>query len=197
MTPAGTIAEGDRMLLRSRVTRDCLPRFTSSLRSGMSRSSSDHAALNRRPAAVAAAIVLTALAALLEPLASGRTEAGATIVDGDTISIAGERIRILGIDAPESFRSRCENELVLGLKAKERLRDLLDPWTSIRIERNGHDRYGRTLAHVFAGGVNVGDTLLREGYALPYKPGPDAKLARLRTWCGPSAELGDTWRAGS
>ena len=147
--------------------------------------------MNSRPAAVAAAIVLTALAAFLQPLASGRTEAGATIVDGDTISIAGERIRILGIDAPESFRSRCENELMLGLRAKQRLRDLLAPSTSIRIERDGQDRYGRTLADVFAGGVDVGATLLREGYALPYKPGPDAKLARLRTWCGPAAKLSD------
>ena len=36
------------------------------------------------------------------------------IVDGDTSSVGRERIRLLAIDTPETFRSRCENELVLG-----------------------------------------------------------------------------------
>jgi endonuclease YncB( thermonuclease family) len=35
----------------------------------------------------------------------------AVIIDGDTIALGSERIRILNIDAPESFRSRCEREL--------------------------------------------------------------------------------------
>ena len=38
------------------------------------------------------------------------------LVDGDTIAIKRERIRLLGIDTPETFRPRCENELILGLK---------------------------------------------------------------------------------
>ena len=45
----------------------------------------------------------------------------AVIIDGDTIALGDERVRLLNIDAPESFRSRCERELVMGLKAKERL----------------------------------------------------------------------------
>jgi hypothetical protein len=47
------------------------------------------------------------------------------IIDGDTIDVQGERIRILNIDAPESFRSRCEVELKLALRTKERLAQLL------------------------------------------------------------------------
>ena len=54
--------------------------------------------------AVTAAIALTALAGLLEPLASGRAEPAAVIIDA--ISIAGERIRLLDIDAPKSFYCR-------------------------------------------------------------------------------------------
>lgn len=105
------------------------------------------------------------------------------IVDGDTIKIDGTRVRLLDIDAPETYRSRCENELVLGLKAKARLRELVDGGP-VAYEPHGHDRYGRTLAHVLAGGTNVGDVLLAEGLALRYQPGPEAKQERLRTWCG-------------
>jgi hypothetical protein len=45
---------------------------------------------------------------------------------GDTIDIDGVRIRIIQIDTPETFGPRCENELILGRKAKKRLRELLD-----------------------------------------------------------------------
>lgn len=110
------------------------------------------------------------------------------IVDGDTIAIGHERIRILSIDTPETFRSRCENELVLGLQAKERLRELLDSG-DIRIERDGQDRYRRTLANIFVGSIDVGETLIREGHALRYKPGSAAKLRRLQAWCGQDARL--------
>ena len=103
-------------------------------------------------------------------------------------AVGHERIRILSIDTPETFHSRCENELVLGLRAKERLRELLDSG-DIRIERDGQDRYRRTLANVFAGDVDVGETLIREGYALRYEPGGAAKLRRLQVWCGPHARL--------
>jgi hypothetical protein len=46
------------------------------------------------------------------------------IIDGDTIDVRGERIRILNIDAPESFRSRCEAELKLALRTRVRLNKL-------------------------------------------------------------------------
>ena len=53
----------------------------------------------------------------------------------------------------------------------------------------GFDRFGRTLAHVFAGDMNVGETLIEEGHALRYEKGGEAKAARLKVWCGPHAEL--------
>jgi endonuclease YncB( thermonuclease family) len=141
------------------------------------------------PSAIAAALGLTAFAAFLEPAASVRSGADpVVIIDDDTIAVGHERIRLLDIDAPESFHSRCEAELVLGLKAKERLRQLVDGGP-VLIDRHGHDRYGRTLARVTAGGVDVGAQLLAEGLALPYTPGHDAQLARLRSWCGPTARL--------
>ena len=108
--------------------------------------------------------------------------AGVILIDGDTIDVDGTRIRVLEIDTPETFRPRCENELVLGLKAKARLRELLDSGP-VTFAAKGHDRYGRTLAHVYAGEVDVGRKLLDEGFALPWRPGPIAKAERLAAWC--------------
>ena len=118
--------------------------------------------------------------------------ASINIIDGDTLSIDGTRIRIVEIDTPETYKSRCENELVLGLKAKERLRALVDQGP-VHYEANGTDRYGRTLARVYidldSGPVDVGETLMTEGFALPYRPGAEDKLRRLQVWCGQDAKL--------
>lgn len=111
----------------------------------------------------------------------------AVIIDGDTVSIDRERIRILNIDAPESRGARCEAELVAGLKAKERLAQLLRAGdiTIRRCDgRRCQDRYGRTLARLESGGRDVGEVLVREGLALPWASGPGARQARVIYWCG-------------
>ena len=135
--------------------------------------------------AASALAAFAAVSALTVPAA-----ANVNIVDGDTVKIDGVTIRLVEIDTPETFRSRCEHELVLGLAAKARLRELLDAG-AVTYEPAGIDRYRRTLARVFAGSVDVGERLLAEGHALRYQPGAAAKLTRLRAWCGPKAQLGD------
>lgn len=105
------------------------------------------------------------------------------IIDGDTVDYRGERIRILNIDAPESFRSRCDAELQLALRTKERLAALLRAGPA-DIQRDGHDRYRRTLARLAVREGDVGRILVREGLALPWQEGRDAKEARLQRWCG-------------
>ncbi len=118
--------------------------------------------------------------------------ANLNIIDGDTLSIDGIRIRIVQIDTPETYKSRCEKEPVLGLKAKERLRALLDQ-RPVHYEATGTDRYGRILARVYVnlddGPVDVGETLMTEGLALTYRPGAQDKLRRLQVWCGQDAKL--------
>jgi endonuclease YncB( thermonuclease family) len=108
--------------------------------------------------------------------------AGVLVIDGDTVDIDGTRIRILRIDTPETFRSHCENEYRFGLAAKQRLTELLDKG-DVSYTPDGFDRYGRTLARVYTGEVDVGEVLLKEGYAPPYVPGPEAKAKRLATLC--------------
>jgi micrococcal nuclease len=117
--------------------------------------------------------------------ASGETFDGrrAVIIDGDTLALGNERIRLLNIDAPESFRSRCERELVMGLKAKERLAVLVRSGR-LEVERHGQDRYRRTLARIYVGGRDLGQVLIQEGLALPWRDGPEARADRLQHWCG-------------
>lgn len=105
------------------------------------------------------------------------------IIDGDTVDIDGTRIRLLDIDTPETYRSHCEAELTVGLRAKERLRALLNSGAVSYATDGKHDRYGRLLARVLVNGADVGPLLLAEGYALPWRPGAAAKAERLAHWC--------------
>ena len=104
------------------------------------------------------------------------------VLDGDTIDLDGLRIRLIEPDTPELTRPRCENEYALGLAAKARLQVLLDAG-AVTFTATGVDRYGRTLAHVYAGKINVGEKLIEEGHALRWSPGAKAKSARLAVWC--------------
>lgn len=89
-------------------------------------------------------------------------------IDGDTIVIGKEHIRILNIDAPEIRHAQCEDELALGMAAKVRMQELIISGT-ITLQRgdNGRmkDRYGRSLARVFVDGQDVGEELVSEGLA--------------------------------
>ena len=129
------------------------------------------------------AAVVVLLAALGPSPALAETFDGrrTIIIDGDTFCIGSERVRILNIDAPETRGSHCERELVMGLRAKERLASLLRAG-AVDVARSGEDRYRRTLARVSVGGNDVGQVLVREGLALPWQDGPAAKEARQRQW---------------
>lgn len=83
------------------------------------------------------------------------------VVDGDTIEVAGgRRVRLLGIDAPERGAA-------LWDAAGARLRELAGGRRVSLEACVEKDPYGRTLATVRAGEVNVNAMLLREGLALP------------------------------
>jgi endonuclease YncB( thermonuclease family) len=84
---------------------------------------------------------------------------------------------------PETRGSHCENELVQGFQAKERLASLLRP-RRIEVACDGSDRCGRTLARISVQGRDVGDVLVREGLALSWEDRAQAKAARIMYWCG-------------
>lgn len=86
------------------------------------------------------------------------------VVDGDTIWLAGEKIRIENIDTPETDQAKCPAERAAGEQAKRRLQQLVNSGP-LYVERKGTDRYGRTLATVRVNGIDVGVVLVREGLA--------------------------------
>ena len=106
------------------------------------------------------------------------------VVDGDTVDIdidlgfgiwmKDERVRVMGIDTPES-RTSDKGEKVFGLAAKDRLKELI-PEGSIQVlktevDRDGEDakgKFGRILGDFIVDGVRITDTLVNEGHAVEY-----------------------------
>jgi len=66
-------------------------------------------------------LLFVASIANASPLSPGQVE----VVDGDTVRIAGETFRLVGFDAPETYRARCPSERELGNRATFRLRQLV------------------------------------------------------------------------
>jgi len=105
------------------------------------------------------------------------------IIDGDTIVVDGRHYRLAEIDTPETNKKpHCQNERDIGQAATRRLAELLTKG-ELTIVVVGDGGFGRDLAYVYAGEVNVGETLLLEGLALKWTRGPKAKAARLAVWC--------------
>lgn len=102
------------------------------------------------------------------------------IVDGDTLKIGAESIRLQGINAPETSKPSCEREALLGRMAADRVADLVGSARTVVLERKGRDKYRRTLATVKVDGHDVGKVLMEEGLARKWekrwRPGLDR-------WC--------------
>lgn len=99
--------------------------------------------------------VLVALAVAIpvaaEPVGRAR------VVDGDSLVVAGERVRLHAIDAPElreplGGRARLEMERIVGRRP-------------VTCEPRGHDRYGNTVATCRQGRLDVAAELVRRGWA--------------------------------
>jgi micrococcal nuclease len=99
------------------------------------------------------------------------------VVDGDTFWMAGEKIRVADIDAPETHPPRCAYEARLGDAATLRLQQLLNagPIELAMIDRD-RDRYGRELRIAERGGRSLGGILVSEGLARPWE-------GHRRPWC--------------
>ena len=100
------------------------------------------------------------------------------VVDGDTVDITldlgfdilyNNRIRLLGIDTPES-RTRDLEEKKLGLAAKKRVRELCPVGSTVTVKttKDGRGKFGRILGEIYVGDVNVNKLLIEEGHAVEY-----------------------------
>jgi micrococcal nuclease len=100
------------------------------------------------------------------------------VVDGDTVVLAnGQRVRLLGIDAPEMEHEGKPADF-LAHKSKKFLAELVQG-KRVRLEydRLRYDRYGRILAYLFLlDGTNVSREMVREGLAHVYTVPPNMRF---------------------
>ena len=105
----------------------------------------------------------------LPPASSGGTvvlrgaSSGATVIDGDTLRIGNERIRLHGVDAPESTQ-RCADGWAAGRMAATRLLSLTSG-RPVACQAMDRDRYGRMVAICRVSGEDLGAILVSEGLA--------------------------------
>ena len=128
----------------------------------------------------------------------------ASVVDGDTIEIHDQRIRLFGIDAPESSQLcvrptgepwRC------GQQASFALADRISRAT-VRCDPRGLDPYGRVVAVCFKGNEDLNRWMVANGwavsvrrYSLDYVDSEAAaRRSQINIWSG-SFEMPWDWRA--
>ncbi|WP_245578785.1 thermonuclease family protein [Cucumibacter marinus] len=99
-------------------------------------------------------------------------------VDGDTLWIDGEKIRLTDINTPEISTPECASERRLGHEAKRRLIALVNegPFDVVRDGARDADRYGRKLRVLERDGVSLGQILVTEGLARTWS-------GRRGSWC--------------
>jgi endonuclease YncB( thermonuclease family) len=131
--------------------------------------------------AIPAAVLV---AALLQTAAFNEFDATVLrVIDGDTVSVrTGDgrrlRVRMLNIDAPESYYRGASQEPWAGM-AKKRLARLAPKGSAVRVltPEADLDRHGRTLGMMYRGETNLNLLLVREGLALPYLVYPAMGMA--------------------
>ena len=144
----------------------------------------------------------------VETRANGTFQADLTgrsrVIDGDTIEVAKTRIRLFGVDAPESAQ-RCVSggrRWSCGEQATRALAGRIDG-RSVACEERDQDRYGRVVAVCRHDGQDVNAWLVREGWALAYRhystayvdEEAGARRAKRGLWRGEFVRPWD-WRRG-
>lgn len=125
------------------------------------------------------------------------------VIDGDTIAIGDERIRLFGIDAPEDSQTcsqdgrsvRCGDEATAYLQA-------LIGRRQVNCEGEDRDRYGRLIAVCSIDGNDIGRQMVRSGWAVAFREYSDeyvsdenaARSERRGLWQG-GFQLPSEWRS--
>lgn len=167
----------------------------------------------RRIALAAAVAIATAGAGVAGASAAGageaaRIEGRARVVDGDTLDFGAVRVRLHGVDAPETAQTCAAaggGVWACGAAATARL-TALAAGATIACEPTDRDRYGRIVAVCSARGRDLGGALVAEGlawaflrYADDYAPTEAAaRAAKLGVWQAPTLTAWDyrdgAWR---
>ncbi len=100
----------------------------------------------------------------------GRSGLNNCVADGNTFWLKGVKMKLAGIDVPQTDQARCLEERQRGFTAKVRLRDMLNSGGFQVASAGGASTLSRS-------GVSFADQLVREGLARPVG-------ARNQSWCG-------------
>ncbi|MBS0641388.1 MAG: thermonuclease family protein [Proteobacteria bacterium] len=125
------------------------------------------------------------------------------VIDGDTLSLNGQKIRLTGIDAPERDQT-CQTPSgaawACGQQATQALSERIG-WSSIRCDVRGHDRYGRAIGTCFQGEQDLNRWMVANGWAVAYRQystdyvADEARARRTRAgmWSG-TFTMPSEWR---
>lgn len=97
------------------------------------------------------------------------------VADGNTFWVKGIKVRIAGIDVPQTDQAKCIDERARGFAAKVRLRDLLNAG-SFQLASAGGTQAGAELRTVNRSGRSLGDQLVSEGLA-------HRSTGKNQSWC--------------
>jgi endonuclease YncB( thermonuclease family) len=122
----------------------------------------------------------------------------AYVIDGDTISVSGNHIRLKGIDAPELAQS-CGNASApntCGQASRQALIRLIGG-KPVQCAEDGRDKYNRRLATCSAGELNLNRAMVEAGQAVAYGDYHDAETqargGKKGLW-GTTFEIPQDWR---
>ena len=154
-------------------------------------------------ATVVVALTLISALALSWP-AQADVSGQAAVIDGDTIEVRGSRVRLHGIDAPESAQTCLDNGKLwlCGQHASRALSERI-AGRSVDCKETAKDSYGRIVAVCLLGGTDLNAWMVAQGWALAYRryssayagEEASAKAARHGIWRGDFVAPWD-WRAG-
>jgi len=132
-----------------------------------------------RSVALLCALLLSACAAPKPAVHAERPRDFVKVIDGRTLKVRGELVRISNIEAPElPPHAKCWAEGALAVQASDRLRAMIEAARSISVERSGEDHDGLALARVLLNRENdVGQAMVFQGVAAKANGKP-------WSWCG-------------
>ncbi|MBK1669259.1 succinoglycan biosynthesis protein [Rhodovibrio sodomensis] len=104
------------------------------------------------------------------PATGSNLVGNARVIDGDTLAIEGKRVRLHGIDAPESDQTCLDGgrRWPCGRRSTRALRDRVAGDT-VRCVGDEEDRYGRLIAVCYADGTNLNAWMVEQGWAVAYR----------------------------
>ena len=134
--------------------------------------------------------------------------AGVRVIDADTIVLDGKKVRLSGIDAPETSQlclNKQGEDYYCGKKAAKELIQLIysTDTKSVECKYKGSDKYGRLIGNCWVDKIYINAWLVKNGWAMAYRQYSDeffeeeieAKKKKVGIWSGAFIEPWK-WRKG-